>query len=348
MYALLFADTGLSPAQISSLFVLWSVTGVVLEVPSGVLADRVSRRLLLVLAPLVIGAGFALWTFVPSYPAFAAGFVLWGAGSAMRSGTLQALVYEELARTGRQDAYTRLLGRSVALGTIATMVAGALAAPAHALGGYQALGVASVAVCVLGAAVARTLPESRAGEPSSTQVLRHGLAQVRRSPHVLRALVIVSVVSGVTALDEYLPLLVKGTGVATSVVPLFEVMVTAAMTVGGWYAGRGSRAAGPVLALGALGMAAGAATGSPAGFVPVAVAFGVFQWAMIAAEARLQDGIDDGARATVTSMAGLGGEAVAVLTFAGYALGSVWAAPRLIFVVAAVPYLVIAVGLRRG
>ena len=47
VYTLLFSDTGLSVWQISSLFVLWSVTGVVLEVPSGAWADAVSRRMLL-------------------------------------------------------------------------------------------------------------------------------------------------------------------------------------------------------------------------------------------------------------------------------------------------------------
>ncbi|MFD0774371.1 MFS transporter, partial [Streptomonospora algeriensis] len=103
VYALLFADTGLDPAQISSLFVLWSVTAIVLEVPSGVLADLCSRRLLVALAPLFSGAGFALWTLTPGYAAFAAGFVVWGTGSAMRSGALEALVYSELAHIGGRD-----------------------------------------------------------------------------------------------------------------------------------------------------------------------------------------------------------------------------------------------------
>ena len=94
MYALLFASTGLSTAEISSLFAIWSVTSFVLEVPSGVWADAVSRRLVLTLAPLLSGAGFAAWVAAPSYPVFALGFVLWGAQGALQSGTLEALVYE--------------------------------------------------------------------------------------------------------------------------------------------------------------------------------------------------------------------------------------------------------------
>lgn len=48
------------------------------EVPFGALADRLSRRSLVMVAPGCTAAGFALWTFLPSYPSFAVGFVLWG------------------------------------------------------------------------------------------------------------------------------------------------------------------------------------------------------------------------------------------------------------------------------
>jgi len=101
VYPLLFTDTGLTVWQISTLFVIWSASSIVLEVPSGALADAVSRRLLLCLAPLVTAAGFALWTLVPSYPAFAVGFLLWGVGGALASGALEALVYTGLERLGQ-------------------------------------------------------------------------------------------------------------------------------------------------------------------------------------------------------------------------------------------------------
>src|SRR5690606_3866281 len=100
VYAVLFADTGLSTAQISALFVIWSVASLALEIPSGVLADLVPRRSLLVAGPLLAAIGYALWVAIPSFASFAAGFVLWGAHSALQSGALEALVYEELDRHG--------------------------------------------------------------------------------------------------------------------------------------------------------------------------------------------------------------------------------------------------------
>ena len=356
MYAVLFADAGLSPAAVSSLFVIWSVTTFALELPSGLWADVFSRRLLLVASPLLAGAGFGLWAFFPSYPVFAAGFVLWGAGSALRSGTMQALVYEELERVGAPGAYARLMGRSEAVSLLAVVAASAVASPVLAAWGFRALGAASVAACVGCAVVGWFLPESRGGgegaEPSLGSVVRQGWAQVRGEPAVRRALVLVVVLEGVTALDEYVPLLVASTGVAVSAVPLLVLVVTVGDAVGGWSAGRGVRWLAPVLGAGAVCLAVGCWGGRPGGLVLVAAAFGVFRWAMAAADARLQERVGDGARATVTSVAGFGAEVVAVLVYAGYALGSRWAGAGVLMGAAAVPYAVVAVVLglaaRRG
>jgi hypothetical protein len=345
VYALLFADAGLSAAQISSLFIIWSVTGFVVEVPSGLWADVFSRRLLLVIAPALTGAGYALWTFFPTYVFFALGFVLWGTGGSLRSGALQALIFDELERAGASGVYARLIGRSQAAGMTAAMAATALAAPVMQLGGYRAVGVASVCVCLLGVPLGRSFPESRAGGrhgESYTGVLRDGLAEVRGTPAVRRCLIIVVAVSGVDALDEYIPLLARATGAAAVAVPLLVLLVTAGRAAGGWLGGRGMRWAAPALAAGSVCLAAGAGIGRPAGFVLVAVAFGVFQWATIAADLRLQERISDRSRATLTSMAGFGTEVVAVLTFAGYALGSSWTGPGPLFALSAVPYAVVA------
>jgi MFS family permease len=378
VYAVLFAETGLSAAHISSLFAIWSVTGFVIEVPSGVWADVFSRRKLLTVAPVLTGAGFALWTFFPSYLSFAAGFVLWGAGSAMQSGTQQALVYEELKRVGAAGAYARLTGRAEAASTAGHLIATALTGLALAIGGYQAVGVASVAATLLAAAVGWTLPETRpprgradrtddtddtddtgrsdrAGrrDPTAgarqghTEVLRGGLAEVRRSRSIRRVLVLVSVLTGVTAVDEFVPLLVRSTHVGPTALTLLVGLVTVGFAVGGLCAGRGTRLLAPALVIAAGCLAAGALSGRPAGIVLVAAAFAIFQWASVAADARLQDQISDDARATVTSLAGLGTETVGIAIFAAYAAGSFWLGPAPLFALVAVPYVVIALLFRR-
>jgi hypothetical protein len=90
-------------------------------------------------------------------------------------------------------------------------------------------------------------------------------------------------------------------------------------------------------------LAAGSVGESVWGVPVVAVAFGAFRWSVAAVDARLQERVGDGARATVTSLAGFGTEAVCMAVFGGYALGSAWAGPGVLMAVAAVPFGVVGV-----
>jgi hypothetical protein len=361
----MFAEHGLSPAQISSLLVLWSASSFLLELPSGLMADAFSRRRLLVLAPLITGLGYGLWTFFPGYPAFAAGFVLWGAGGALASGAQEALLYEELKHLGAAASFPKVFGRVRALGTLAALAASAIAVPVLALGGFLALGIASVAVPLLTAAVARSLPEHRPGsgqaaeaeetgetddhhannhdadEPGLRVVFREGLAEVRKAPAVRRLLLLAVTVSGISAMDEFLPLLAAETGGSVHLVPLLVLLPMLGDAVGGWFAGHGRPRLSLALAWGAACLAVGAAVRHPLGFVLIGVAFTLFQRAMITTEARLQDRLADRSRATVTSLAGFGMEVVAVLIFTGYGDGSLWWPSWLLFTLAALPYLLL-------
>jgi hypothetical protein len=363
VYALLFADAGVSAAGISGLFALWSATSFLVEIPAGVWADVVSRRLLVAVAPLLEAAGYALWVLFPAYGTFAGGFVLLGAGNALRSGAWEALVYAELDRRGAAGGYARLAGRAAAAGGGAQLLAMALAAPLVAGGGYRLAGLVSVAALLACAGSARLLASpagSAPGQavdddsepvqeaaPESLATLRAGFRVVRGTPVVRRMVVLAAALTGVAALDEYLPLLARGTGAGTVAVPLLVLLVSAGSTVGGLLAGRGRRWLGPVLAVAGVLLAVGAASGSWFGLVAVAAAFGAFSWALAQADARLHDGVDDTVRATVGSMSGAAMEAAAVAAFGLYAAGSAWLSPRWLFTAAACPCPLLAVTMIR-
>ena len=359
MYTLLFTDHGLSAWQLSSLLVIWSATGIVLEVPSGALADAYSRRALLVIGPLLTAAGYALWVFTPSYAAFAAGFVLWGAKGALASGALEALVYEELDRHAAAAAYPKLTGRAHAFGVVAVLVATAVATPVLATGGYVAVGLASVAACVLTAAVAATFGEHRSAVGRDTEepelgyvaTLRAGLVDARTDPQVRPWLLLVPAITAVWgALEEYTPLLIRETGVSTAQVPLYYLLIWGGVSAGGLLAAAGNRLSGrglaALLAAAALAMAGGALSGRPAGIALVAAAFAAFQVASVVADTRLQDRITGTGRATITSVASLATDGVTILVYGAYAALAP-AGHGMAFAVLAVPYLVVAVALRR-
>jgi MFS family permease len=387
VYTLLFSDNGLSVWQISSLFVIWSASSIVLEVPSGVWADRFSRRALLVVGPLLSAVGFGLWVAVPSYWAFALGFVLWGAKEALASGAFEALVYEELDRLGAADRYARTIGRAEAAGLLSVVLAMGLASPVLDAGGYHAVGAASVLACLVAAAVAARLPEHRVraaahavsarghsmtaavGEAAASLthapspdspvldtaepdtgylgVLRAGLAEARHSRAVRAAVLLVPAVTVVWgALEEYTPLLARDAGVPDATVPLFMLLIWAGATAGGLLGGVGERLSSTGLAgllvAAAVLLAVGAASGHPAGFVLLAVAYCGFQLASVTVDARLQHRITGSSRATVTSFAGMLSDLTTIAVYAGYgmiagATGHGWA-----FAGFAVPYLAVA------
>ncbi len=67
VYAIMMGANGIAPFELSVLFIVWSGSALIFEVPSGVLADRYSRKRLLVASGLIKGSVFVVWWFVPSF-----------------------------------------------------------------------------------------------------------------------------------------------------------------------------------------------------------------------------------------------------------------------------------------
>ncbi|WP_344745527.1 MFS transporter [Kribbella aluminosa] len=356
MYQLLFKDHGLSPAQISLLFVIWSATGFVLEIPSGAWADTYSRRKLLILGALISGLGYAVWIALPSFAGFAAGFVLWGASSALISGTYEAFVYDELTARGRAEYYPTLLGRARSAAFVANLAATLLAAPLFDLGGYVLAGVVSVLSCLVEAAVAWSLPEARPVDNAreSTQaaftnyfhMLRTGVSEVLTSRVVRRAVLLVALLGGFLAFDEYFPLFARETGAANGAIPLLIAGTVAAQAIGGALAGPAYKLPVATFTIGLVATAVLIGTGALGrslwGFLPIAIGYGVLQLVIVVSEARLQDAISGPARATVTSVSGLFAEVSAIAVYGGFALGSIWFPISVLIAALTVPVLLTA------
>jgi len=134
VYALLFLDYGLTLEQFGILNGIWAATIVLLEVPSGALADTLGRRRLLVatgifmvlemlvlLAAPIGGGAVLFWLFVLNR-------VLSGAAEAAASGADEALAYDSLKAAGQERSWGRVLERvqrDTSLAFFVTMMTGA-------------------------------------------------------------------------------------------------------------------------------------------------------------------------------------------------------------------------------
>jgi MFS family permease len=348
LYALLFLDTGLTGAQISALFAIWSVTGFVCEVPAGALADRWSRRGVVVLASVLQAAAFVVWTAAPAVWAFAVGFVIWGVGGALVSGASEALVYDGLAAVGAADSYVRVNAAMTAAELLVQVPTAFAAGALFALGGYPLVGWASVVLCLAAAALALRFPEApRTPDGDEDEApLRQGVVEALRSP-ALRVLVLaVALIGGLDAIEEYFPVLAGDWGVPTAAVPVAVLVIALAGAAGAALGGRADRLPGgallALLVVAAALLAAAAVWAHPPALGAVAVFYALYLAVLVVAEARLQDGIASRHRATITSVAGLGIEVASLLVFAAWAVGGPIAVALL--VVAVVP--VVRAGLR--
>lgn len=334
LYALLFADTGLSDAEISLLLAVWSVVGIVAEVPTGAVADRFSRRSCLVAAGLLQAAGFACWTAAPGFAAFGAGFVLWGLGGVLASGAQEALLYDGLVATGAREHYAAVNGRVGAAELVAQLPAAGLATLLFPLGGYVLVGWVSVATCLAAAVVASTIPEApRTGDDDDglgyLATLRAGLRIAASRPGVPGVVVAAALVTSVDAIEEYFPLIVASWGVPVALVPVADLPIVLGGVVG---AGLAGRAAGlrngwlaALLAASVLLFAGAGLVGQPVAIVGVALFYGGYRAVLAVTDARLQDRIDSSSRATVTSVAGMGSDLATIGIFALWALGGITA-----------------------
>lgn len=98
---------GMSPLQYGQLQLIYYWTVTALEVPSGVVADRLGRKGTLLVGALLNGLGCFVFALSFDYATFVLGEILFALGTALISGADSALLYDSLAAEGRQSEYVR-------------------------------------------------------------------------------------------------------------------------------------------------------------------------------------------------------------------------------------------------
>lgn len=150
VFALLFLDFGLTLSEFSLSNLLWAAAIVLLEVPSGALADVVGRKKLVVLAAvlMILEMGVLLLAQPHSGHALLALFclnrLLSGAGEAMASGADEALAYDSLKQVGQESRWSEVLEWQTRLSSLAffvvMLVGAAVYDPAFLNGVWEGLG----------------------------------------------------------------------------------------------------------------------------------------------------------------------------------------------------------------
>ncbi|MGE3173190.1 MAG: MFS transporter [Planctomycetota bacterium] len=160
---LFFRGSGLDLADYGAVVTIYYAAMFVADVPTSVVADRLGQRSMLVLGPLLLGAGFALLFFWRSFTGFCVAEALMGLGHSVLSGPPSSMLYELLRRHDQQHRYLQEEARIHALrltGTGVSFLLGGLLAWALGEGdrhAYAATILPTGLLCAGAAAIAMRL-----------------------------------------------------------------------------------------------------------------------------------------------------------------------------------------------
>lgn len=322
LYTLWFVDAGISAAQTSAVFALWAGISVLLEIPSGALADRVDRRKLVAFALVLRALGIATWLIWPQYVGILIGAALWALHGALHSGAWEALIYDELEGCGEPSAYASVMARVGQLSSGGALLGTALAPALMSLGAsLSALGWITVALHVIPFALVLSLPradmsvedeEDEEQELTYTawlSTLREGVRVAWEDGVVARTVTIGVVIEALFIIDEYVPILAGVRGASDDLAPWAMTIVCAGVLLSGEIAARRpfirSTRLGLVLALGTLAMIGALLVEHLWALALVGVGYGAMNLVWVLADARLQATLPSRTRATTTSVRAL-------------------------------------------
>lgn len=202
-----FQENGISISQITVLDVLWAATAFFFKVPIGALADRWSRKYMLVFSGVSAAAGLLLYSVSSVFWPFALATIFMGLRETFSYGTANALLYDSLKSVNLQGDFEKILGRSKFFGTLSASLAGVLGAYLASFN-LRLPFIISIFTSLLAATIALTFKEPKiytsTGEVKYFEHIKEAVKYVLAHP-VIRFLLIYLIFMDVAIshLDEY-------------------------------------------------------------------------------------------------------------------------------------------------
>ncbi len=108
----------LSYTQIFILYTIESAIVFIMEIPSGVMADRLGKKSILILARSFLIPAYILFFFADNFLLFIPAMIFLGLNKAFKSGTHKAFIYDYLKQTGSKISPSEVFGKGKFWGRI--------------------------------------------------------------------------------------------------------------------------------------------------------------------------------------------------------------------------------------
>jgi MFS family permease len=294
-------EKGIPAPIVAAVLAAGDLALLIVEVPTGWLADRFGHRASLVAGSLLQVLGIALCWIGLGIPELVVASVLVALADGFRSGADQALLYRSCQALGREDAFQRLEARARASEQVALV---GLVLAGGAIVDRWGFGVgwaAEVLLCGGGLAIALLMVE-----PPGRDVASHEPGHERSLLSTTMVLLIVpaALLGALAGAGSFLAQ-TRGTGTASSTTALVA-MITLAEAIGSTVSTRAPLpgVAGQMTLLGTGLVACAVAPAAPGAFLPTVVVLSFLSGlAGPLRAAAIQRLISDGARARAASLA---------------------------------------------
>ncbi len=186
---------GLNPLQLVLTGTALEIAAFVFEVPTGVVADVISRRLSIIIGVFIMGLGFVLEGSLPFFAAILVAQVLWGLGYTFTSGASEAWIADEVGEKQAGQAFLRA-GQIGTIGGLVGLVLGTLIGNVSinlpiVLGGVSLFGLGVALIVVMPETGFKPAPRGdRTTFQSMTHTFKSGLRLVRGKPTLINILTI--------------------------------------------------------------------------------------------------------------------------------------------------------------
>ncbi len=121
-----YQSNNLNKTQIFTIQAAYALSILIMEIPSGYLADIIGRRKTLILGALFMPLGIGVYAFTHSFYSFLIAEFIIAVGNSMRSGCDSALVYDTLIQINQESEYKKFEGKSFFYARIGTSVSSIL------------------------------------------------------------------------------------------------------------------------------------------------------------------------------------------------------------------------------
>lgn len=206
-FSLILIDRGLSLFQITAIESIVIGTVFFMEIPTGVISDRIGYKWSIALAMLLLAVAEVIFLFAESYPVYIFHAIITGIGLTFVSGTVEAFIYDSLPQENHDHLMVKAMGTVNSSSRIAFFFApivGAFIIGAGSLDGYY-LSIALTGVALLiGMIVSLTLKEPRSNlpdeKPDSLTILKESIRELRNNTDLRRLVMLAIFTSPMTSI----------------------------------------------------------------------------------------------------------------------------------------------------